>query len=169
MIKPLRERIPCFMLQFNSLDRPEDRPRTLKWIIIGNIVPGFVILLFFRWLLSRNGSDKLTFTIVLVTGIGDGLAEPIGVTYGVHKYISKAFMSSRRYVRSLEGSACVFISGMVFPAIQYAQFHSFDQVALTMLLLPPVAAVAEATAPHSCDTPALMFCCGFLLFLISGL
>lgn len=155
------------MLQFNSLDRPEDRPRTLKWIIAGNIVPGFIILLFFKWTLSKTDADELTYTIVLVTSIGDGLAEPIGVTYGVHRYTSKAFMSSRRYVRSLEGSACVFISGMVFPAIQYAQFQSFEQVVLTMLLLPPIAAVAEATAPHSCDTPALMFCCGFLLYLIS--
>lgn len=28
-----------FVLQFNSLDRPEDRPNALKWIILGNIAP----------------------------------------------------------------------------------------------------------------------------------
>merc|ERR1719334_3061394 len=30
LIKPIRERFDFFMLQFNSLDRPEDRPNTLQ-------------------------------------------------------------------------------------------------------------------------------------------
>ncbi|KAH9180190.1 hypothetical protein AeNC1_017166, partial [Aphanomyces euteiches] len=30
LIKPIRESLSFFMLQFNSLDRPEDRPHTLK-------------------------------------------------------------------------------------------------------------------------------------------
>ena len=31
LIKPIRESSTFFMLQFNSLDRPEDRPNTLSW------------------------------------------------------------------------------------------------------------------------------------------
>ena len=36
LIKPIREASKFFMLQFNSLDRIEDRPNTLKWIVLGN-------------------------------------------------------------------------------------------------------------------------------------
>lgn len=39
LIKPIRENSKFFVLQFNSLDRPEDRPNALKWIILGNIAP----------------------------------------------------------------------------------------------------------------------------------
>ncbi len=33
LIKPIREASTFFMLQFNSLDRPEDRPNTLSWSV----------------------------------------------------------------------------------------------------------------------------------------
>lgn len=49
LIKPIRERTTFFMLQFNSLDRPEDRPNTLSWIVGGNIIPGCLMIIFFRW------------------------------------------------------------------------------------------------------------------------
>ena len=48
LIKPLRERSTFFMLQFNSLDRPEDRPNTLSWIVGGNILPGCAMIIFFK-------------------------------------------------------------------------------------------------------------------------
>merc|ERR1719191_1652808 len=46
-IKPIRESTAFFMMQFNSYDRPEDRPHTLKWIVLGDIVPGMVALVLF--------------------------------------------------------------------------------------------------------------------------
>lgn len=165
LIKPVRERFSFFMLQFNALDRPEDRPHTLKWIIAGNIAPGLVILMFFKWLLGQDGA--LTFIIVFITGIGDGLAEPVGITWGKHKYKTRGCFSSRRYTRSWEGSACVFLSGMIFPALQYASFDNFTQVALAMLILPPTMAYGEAIAPHTMDTPVLMIGCGVILYLIT--
>ena len=167
LIKPVRERFSFFMLQFNALDRPEDRPHTLKWIIAGNIAPGLVILLFFKWLLGEEGA--LTFIIVFITGIGDGLAEPVGITWGQHKYMTSSCFSSRKYTRSWEGSACVFLSAMIFPAFQYANFENFTQVALAMLILPPTMAYGEATAPHTMDTPVLMIGCGLILFAITRL
>lgn len=48
LIKPIRERSTFVMLQFNSLDRPEDRPNTLSWIVGGNILPGCVMIIFFK-------------------------------------------------------------------------------------------------------------------------
>jgi dolichol kinase len=165
LIKPIRENSKFFMLQFNSLDRPEDRPHTLKWIIAGNIAPGLFILLFFKWLFGEQGA--LTFIIVFITGIGDGLAEPVGIAWGKHKYKTRGCFSTRKYTRSWEGSACVFLSGMIFPALQYADFGSFTQVLLAMLILPPTMAYAEATAPHTMDTPVLMIGCGIILYMIT--
>ncbi|KAG7377937.1 hypothetical protein PHYPSEUDO_010756, partial [Phytophthora pseudosyringae] len=154
LIKPVREHSKFFMLQFNSLDRPEDRPNTLKWIIVGNIAPGMFILMFFKWLFAAQGA--LTFILVFITGIGDGLAEPVGITWGRHKYKTRSCFSKNKYTRSWEGSACVFLSGLVFPALQYAAFDNFWQVLLAMLILAPTMAYAEATAPHTMDTPVLM-------------
>ncbi|KAG9402633.1 hypothetical protein AC1031_007241 [Aphanomyces cochlioides] len=164
LIKPVRESLSFFMLQFNSLDRPEDRPHTLKWIIAGNIAPGLFILMFFKWLFAENGD--LVYIIVFITGIGDGLAEPVGIMWGKHKYKTTACFSSRAYTRSWEGSACVFLSGMIFPALQYANFDNFTQVLVSMLVLPPTMAYAEAIAPHTMDTPVLMIGCGIILWFI---
>ncbi|KAF0684372.1 hypothetical protein As57867_023575, partial [Aphanomyces stellatus] len=150
LIKPVRESLSFFMLQFNSLDRPEDRPHTLKWIIAGNIAPGLFILMFFKWLFAENGD--LVYIIVFITGVGDGLAEPVGIMWGKHKYKTTACFSTRAYTRSWEGSACVFLSGMIFPALQYANFDNFTQVLVSMLVLPPTMAYAEAIAPHTMDT-----------------
>ncbi|RHZ38387.1 hypothetical protein DYB31_013488 [Aphanomyces astaci] len=166
LIKPVREALAVFMLQFNSLDRPEDRPHTLKWIIAGNIAPGLLILMFFKWLFAENGD--LVYIIVFITGIGDGLAEPVGIMWGKHKYKTTACFSSRAYTRSWEGSACVFLSGMIFPALQYADFDNFTQVLVSMLVLPPTMAYAEAIAPHTMDTPVLMIGCGVILWFITS-
>ncbi|TMW66811.1 hypothetical protein Poli38472_014123 [Pythium oligandrum] len=166
LIKPIRENSKLFMLQFNSLDRPEDRPNTLKWIIAGNIAPGMFILLFFKWLFADQGA--LTFILVFITGIGDGLAEPVGIAWGKHKYKTRGCFSKNKYTRSWEGSACVFMSGMIFPALQYADFDNFTQVLLSMVVLAPTMAYAEATAPHTMDTPVLMIGCGAILYAITN-
>ena len=166
LIKPIRERSTLFMLQFNSLDRPEDRPHTLKWIVAGNVFPGLFVLLFFRWLFERTTQSNLVFILAFVTSIGDGLAEPIGIAFGKHKYSTNTCFSKRKYTRSIEGSACVFLSGMVFPALQYADFETPMQLWLTMIILPFVVAYAEATAPHTMDAPVLMAATGLVLYAI---
>lgn len=166
LIKPIRERSTLFMLQFNSLDRPEDRPHTLKWIVAGNVFPGLFVLLFFRWLFARTTQSDLVFILVFVTSIGDGLAEPIGIAFGKHKYSTSTCCSKRKYTRSFEGSACVFLSGIVFPALQYADFETPMQLWLTMIILPFVVAYAEATAPHTMDAPVLMAATGLVLYTI---
>jgi hypothetical protein len=44
-----------------------------------------------------------------ITGVGDGLAEPVGIWLGKHKYKTRSCFSPRRYTRSWEGSArCAF-------------------------------------------------------------
>lgn len=80
LIKPIREASKFFMLQFNSLDRPEDRPNTLKWIILGNILPGLIIITIFKEIFEAYlNLPLLTSIVVLTVAIGDGLAEPVGI------------------------------------------------------------------------------------------
>lgn len=166
LIKPVRERSTFFMLQFNSLDRPEDRPHTLKWIVAGNVFPGLFVLLFFRWLFARTTQSDLVFILVFITTIGDGLAEPVGIAFGRHKYSTSTCFSRRKYTRSFEGTACVFLSGLVFPALQYFDFDSPAELWATMAVLPFVVAYAEATAPHTMDAPVLMTAAGLVLYSI---
>jgi dolichol kinase len=156
LIKPIRERSKFFMLQFNSLDRPEDRPHTLAWIILGNILPGLVLSLFFRELYESEGFPDLALIIVFIIGIGDGLAEPVGIYLGKHKYRVPAWFSSRTYIRSIEGSACVFLTGVFFTAVFFSRFHSLQEFIAAILVVPITMTIVEATAPHSMDTPAMM-------------
>lgn len=164
LIKPVRERLSCVMLQFNSMDRPEDRPHTLKWIVGGNIIPGMILILIFRYMFSFTQQSELTLIFVFVTGLGDGFAEPVGVYTGRHKYKARSCTSSRAYVRSYEGSACVWLSGHIFTSMMWYGFKNSTQFWTCFWLMGPIMAVAEATSPHTMDTPALMTCGGLIIY-----
>ena len=105
------------MLQYNSMDRPEDRPNTLKWIVAFNIIPGTLLILIFPLLFAPLGQEDLVLIFVFVTGIGDGLAEPVGVYFGkrgnTHQYKVRSCTSTKKYIRSYEGSTCVWLSGHI--------------------------------------------------------
>jgi dolichol kinase len=163
LIKPLRERSTFLMVQFNSMDRPEDRPNTMKWLIGGNIIPGTLLITLFTHLYNPTGQQGLAMIFVFITGLGDGLAEPVGVTVGRHKYKTSACCSKDKFTRSWEGSACVFMSGMIFPCTFYTSFANEVQMWMAIAILPPVMAYAEATAPHTMDTPVLMGLGGVIL------
>lgn len=167
LIKPIRESSTFFMLQFNSLDRPEDRPHTLSWIVGGNIVPGCILIIFFKWLYALSGQQDMVYIFVLITGIGDGFAEPVGIYMGKHKYWTSSFFGDRKYQRSWEGSACVWLSGLLFVSCFWYTFASALQFWLALSIVPLAMAYAEATSPHTMDTPFLMGVGGTLLYLIS--
>jgi dolichol kinase len=107
-IKPIRDRISFLKTIFLSWDRPEDRPHTLFWLSTQLIV-GYAVLIPMDALFKQYGFANLVLIPVLVHGIGDGLAEPVGVRFGRHKYATRSLFSKRRYTRSIEGSACVLI------------------------------------------------------------
>eukprot|EP00456_Euglypha_rotunda_P000025 TRINITY_DN10003_c0_g1_i2.p1 TRINITY_DN10003_c0_g1~~TRINITY_DN10003_c0_g1_i2.p1 ORF type:complete len:190 (+),score=14.79 TRINITY_DN10003_c0_g1_i2:87-572(+) len=155
------------MLQWNSLDRPEDRPHTLKWIVAGNVLPGQILILIFRWLYTSTGQQDMVYIFIMITGIGDGLAEPVGITWGRHKYWTSGIGSDRRYQRSWEGSACIFLSGFIFCAVYWYAFANPWQMWIAAFLLSPLMAYAEAKSPHTIDTPFLMGLGGLILLIIS--
>ena len=157
LIKPLRENIRLFMLQFNSMDRPEDRPHTLKWIILGNLLPGLLLSVYFQYFFEKILNEpSLVMIVVIAVSIGDGLAEPVGMYLGKHKYTVPAWNFKRRYTRSYAGSACVFLTTLIAVIAFHGDFHTMRQFVAAMVILPPLMTVAEAIAPHSMDTPVMM-------------
>ena len=103
---------------------------------------------------------------ILINGIGDGLAEPVGVRFGRHTYRVYALFSKRQYHRTLEGSACVFLSSLVIIAFHHDAFTLWQWIA-ALVLVPVCMTLAEAFSPHTWDTPFL-FLTGYLaVFAVS--
>ncbi len=170
LIKPIREFSTFFMLQFNSLDRVEDRPNTLKWIILGNMLPGLLIITIFKQIFETCLNLPLLASVVVLTvAIGDGFAEPVGTYLGKKKYVVPSWNLKNRYVRSYAGSACVYIAAIVFLLLFKDQFANAYEFWTAMVLFPPIMTLSEAFAPHSMDTPIMMMIGFSLLFGICAI
>lgn len=168
-LAPIRSRIPLIATAFASVDRPEDRPHTVAWIISQAVAAYLVIMVVFlalRWL----DAIELIAVPLLINGIGDGFAEPIGVRFGRHRYRVPSLVSGRCYTRSYEGSACVWITSVVvilclLPTLSWPVFIGL------IILVPPVMTLTEAFSPHSWDAPfmyAVGGACVSLVVLITG-
>ena len=170
LIKPIREASKFFMLQFNSLDRIEDRPNTLKWIVLGNMLPGLLIITIFKQIFETYLHLPLLASVVVFTvAIGDGLAEPVGTYLGKKKYVVPSWNLKNRYVRSYAGSACVYIAALVFLLLYKNQFANPQEFWSAIILFPPIMTLSEAFAPHSMDTPIMMLIGFSLLFGICAI
>ena len=170
LIKPVREFSKFFMLQFNSLDRIEDRPNTLKWIVLGNMLPGLLIITIFKQLFETYlGLPHLASIVVFTVAIGDGFAEPVGTYLGKKKYVVPSWNLKNRYVRSYAGSACVYIFAILFILLYRTQFANPQEFWTAFILFPPVMTLSEAFAPHSMDTPIMMLIGFSLLFGICSI
>jgi phytol kinase len=150
---PLRSRSHILAIAFSSFDRPEDRPFTLLWLSTQLVVTYLVLLLMLIWL-GRYEKSALIYITVLVAGFGDGLAEPVGVRFGRHTYTVRALFTERRYTRSLEGSACVLVSGLVSIILLRGQLDEVEFV-LALAIIPLAMTLAEAWSPHTWDGPFL--------------
>ncbi|MGE0809704.1 MAG: hypothetical protein AB7N69_03690 [Immundisolibacter sp.] len=158
-VRPLRAKSAFLSTAYAAIDRPEDRPFTLLWVSTQVVATYLVIVLMVLWL-AQYGKQPLIYIAVLVAGIGDGLAEPVGVRFGKRKYRVKALFTDRSYTRSLEGSACVFLSAILAILILRPQF-SETQLLLAFAIVPIAMTLAEAFSPHTWDGP--------FLYLVGGL
>ena len=156
--RPLRDRSPALATMFAAYDRPEDRPFTLRWLSLQLLLTYAIAAPLHLYFLSLGRPELLTI-LILVNGIGDGLAEPVGVRFGRRRYTVRALFTRRLYQRSFEGSACVFASALLALWL-YSDLFTSSQWIAALLLLPPVVTLAEARAPHTFDSP--------LIFLIGG-
>jgi len=151
--RPFRSRSSFLATAFAAFDRPEDRPYTLLWLITQVLTTYVVLVLMLLWL-GRYEKTALIFITVLVNGIGDGLAEPVGVRFGRHTYRTRALFTDRVYTRSLEGSACVLASGFLAVFLLRGQLEGV-QFPLALAIIPLAMTLAEAWSPHTWDGPFL--------------
>lgn len=156
-VQPLRSKSSFLSTAYAAIDRPEDRPFTLLWVSTQVVATYLILVLMALWL-AQYGKQSLIYVAVLVAGIGDGLAEPIGVRFGRHKYRVRALFTDHNYTRSLEGSACVFLSAILSILILRTQFTE-TQLLLAFGIVPIAMTLAEAFSPHTWDGPFL-YCVG---------
>ena len=162
-IKPIRTNSRLIQRMFLSFDRPEDRPNTLLWLTtqtaVGYLVVIPIVIYFFK-----IGYENLLLIPILVNGIGDGLAEPVGIRFGRLKYKTYALFSKIKYERTIEGSACVFFTSIIVIIFFQSSFTSSEFIC-ALVVFPIVMTLAEALAPHTWDTPFL-FLFGYLTLYI---
>ncbi|EEG77450.1 diacylglycerol/polyprenol kinase family protein [Dethiobacter alkaliphilus] len=161
-IKPIRDRVPFIRTMFSSFDRPEDRPHTLLWLST-QTAAGYLVLIPMGILFSQLGLMELILIPILIYGIGDGLAEPVGVRFGKHKYAAYALFSDKKYFRTFEGSACVLITSIIVVIAHYTFFTPL-QLMVALAAIPILMTLAEAFSPHTWDSP-VMFLVGSLSLL----
>lgn len=139
---------------FASVDRPEDRPKTLYWLV-SQTIAGYVVLIFFYIVFdSMHIPLQLLYLTILAVTIGDGLAEPIGVRFGKRKYLVKAFNDGRTYYRTLEGSIVVYVASLII-CLFFSHYFNTLGFSLLLLIFPLIITIIEARSPHTWDTPFL--------------
>lgn len=158
-LKPIRKRSSLLQKMFLSYDRPEDRPYTFLWLST-QFAATYAVYLPFYFYFRHQNLGELILIPILINGIGDGFAEPIGVRFGNHKYQTRALFTHKKFTRSYEGSACVFITSIVV-LFFFKELFLPHQFKVALLAIPPLMTLAEAYSPHSWDSP--------FLFLIGGL
>ena len=138
---------------FKAIDRPEDQPYTLIWFS-SQIVAVLIILIPFSVYFTSIDKSGLVFIPILINGLADGLAEPIGIRFGKHKYKTKACLSDREYERSYEGSICVFIVSTII-LICYYPYMDVKPYIFCLATIPLLITFTEAFSPHTWDSPCI--------------
>lgn len=161
-LKPIRRKIKLVNFMYAAFNRPEDRPFTLKWLFTQYLTTYLVAVPL--WVLfNKYQHTEAILIIILINAIGDGLAEPVGVTWGNHKYRATAIFTSRIYTRSIEGSACVFFVGIIVICL-FKSYFTPTQFIAAVTVVPTVATLAEAKSPHTWDSPFIFLFTGLALF-----
>eukprot|EP00485_Elphidium_margaritaceum_P002584 CAMPEP_0202694946 /NCGR_PEP_ID=MMETSP1385-20130828/8670_1 /ASSEMBLY_ACC=CAM_ASM_000861 /TAXON_ID=933848 /ORGANISM="Elphidium margaritaceum" /LENGTH=387 /DNA_ID=CAMNT_0049350887 /DNA_START=75 /DNA_END=1238 /DNA_ORIENTATION=- len=154
----------CCENMMDAFERPEDRPNHLLWLNT-QLVLYYVGLfcLSFWWNDIDSGVQVLIPTFI--SGIGDGLAEPVGVKFGKNccgrdcRYKTHGCCSKYDYVRSVPGSLMVLLSGYLGVLVAQSQYSTW-QFVIAMIFIPPLGTVVEAKAPHTLDNPFIAIIVG---------
>lgn len=161
---PLRSRVKFFETAFYAIDRPEDRPHTLFWFVT-QFAAGIVVIIPFYLYFAHFYNYKLAYIPLLINGLGDGLAEPVGIRFGRHFYNTRPLFGTKMYVRSWEGSACVFLAAVVI-LLCFRELFSPAQLMVSLIILPVAATLAEAFSPHTWDAPFILLVCSLVLTVV---
>lgn len=166
-ITSIRTRIPFIARMFLSFDRPADRPNTLLWLTT-QIAAGYLIIVPAVMLFGYIDALNLVLIPILITGIGDGLAEPVGIRFGKHRYKTYALFSDKKYERSYEGSLCVFVVSII-TLVLFKSYFTPTEFIVALITVPIIMTLTEAFSPHTWDTPTLFFIGYLNLYLIKSI
>jgi len=164
MYQPIRHRSNFLTTAFSSIDRPEDRPFTLIWVSTQLLATYLVLTLMLIWLTRYDKAVLISITW-FIAGVGDGLAEPIGVRFGKRSYKVHALFTDRKYTRTIEGSLCVLISGIIAVLLHNELLNQYELI-LSLLIIPIAMTLAEALSPHTWDGPFLYLVGGVSTVLV---
>lgn len=159
----IRRQVPIFRFAFVSWDRLEDRPYSMRYDMIEDVLRFLIYMPF----IAIVDNKIITLIPQLVNEFGDGLAEPVGLRFGKHRYKTKAIWHDGKfwngeYHRSLEGSAMVFLV-TVLALLWYSAYFTMPQLTIALICLPILMTVAEAISPHTADGPLIgLLGCSFL-------
>ncbi len=166
-IAPMRQRSKVLTIMFHSFDRPEDRPLTLVWLYT-QFIASYAVLIPLLAYFESHGMLPLVMIIIIANGIGDGLAEPVGIRFGKKQYATYALFTRQKYVRSYVGSACVFVTtGIAILVFQH--YFTAIQLLMALLIVPALITLAEAFSPHTWDSPLIYAAGGGALIIIFSL
>jgi len=157
-------RFKVFKIMYAAIDRPEDVHTTL-WFVTQLIVSAAVIFGFSYIFTNIFENENWIFIAIIIVALGDGLAEPVGVKFGKHKYTTKALCTNVEYTRSLEGSMCVFLVSVITVSAFFNEFKLYEFIP-ALILLPIIMTLVEAYAPHTWDNPLLLLSCYITLTII---
>lgn len=170
--KPARRKIYPALLIFRAIDRPDDRPYTLKWMVTQFIASSLVILPFKALWDDWGGTygedfvEDLIFILVMVNGLGDGLAEPVGIKFGKYHLFGRELTYRTRAIwyqgkfwngsfkRSYPGSFTVWIVTLISILIFNDPFTTAQWIAC-LIYLPIIMTLTEAFSPRTWDSPFL--------------
>jgi phytol kinase len=136
---------------YEAMARETDAPYRTHYII----VPYFATLI--GGLASNIIFGPVAVVGYLVTGFGDAVGEPIGTRFGRHIYRVPS-LTSVKAVRSLEGSAAVFIScimAIVAALILTPDLEFIEWSFVAIPFLGFICVLIEAFTPHGWDNAPL--------------
>ncbi len=163
-IEPIRRNSAAIKTMFLSFDRPEDRPYTMLWLMT-QFLGCYLVLIPISLYLIKLNAIELIYIPILINGIGDGLAEPVGIRFGKRFYCTRALFTKRKYTRSLEGSACVFVTSVF--VVWGIGFRLTDiQFFAALIAIPVLMTLAEALSPHTWDSPIMYLTGGVTIITI---
>jgi phytol kinase len=138
-------------LLYEAIAREQDAPHRTHFVL----VPYFATLV--GGLAANILFGPVAVAGYLVTGLGDAVGEPVGVRFGAHRYRVPS-LTSVPAVRSLEGSAAVFVMSVLALLAAAALSPAIAVAGARAWVVVPIAAACaavEAVSPHGWDNLTL--------------
>ncbi len=152
-VTPVRRRVRFLDIAFQAIDRSEDRPYTLRWLVTSNALASLVLMIMV-WCVIPD-QPALTYIAVAAVAVGDLVGGAVGLRYGMLKYRTSALFTNRTYYRSIEGSIAVFAVTLL-AVFYFGSALPQPQFFAALYLMPLALTLAEAKAPHTWDEPVMM-------------